>query len=295
MVVPNHSRFCARAAADATPPVFSVSDSVSRLPLRNSDVPGTSTNAPVRFDLPRDVAPGETVELTVTLTGPAVPGTYTLRHRLKKIGIGWFDDILRTSVNVETFAAYSASPPRTWVVGEVKTYTIKVTNLGSGTWNASGANPVLLGVYFGGSSDLAPLTSEPQRFNLTQNVAAGQSITLTISVQAPEVGGNLVLRHRMVKEDVNWSTQMLKTSVAVQTLAATYFGAVPTTWRSGQRQTYSLTVKNTGTANWNLTCANPVNLGVYFGGPSDDPGSGSEPQRVGPQASSARVEQRGRS
>ncbi|QDU27437.1 Soluble aldose sugar dehydrogenase YliI precursor [Anatilimnocola aggregata] len=246
-----------------------------------SDAPGTGTSQPLRFELPHAVAPGESATITVTLAGPATAGNFTLRHRLEKMTVAWFDDILRTSVSAQIFAVtYSASPPKIWIVGESKTYTIKLTNTGTSTWNATGDKPVLLGVYFGGTNDNAPLTEEPQRFYLPKNVARGQTVTLTITVQAPETGGNLVLRHRLVKEDVNWSTSMLKTSVAVQTLAASYVGTVPTAWTAGETKSFVLTVKNTGTASWNLTGTNPVLLGIYFGGANDDPDLNDEPTRA---------------
>lgn len=237
---------------------------------------------PTRIDLPRDVAPGESVTLTVTLVAPGTAGSYTLRHRLEKIGLGWFSDMLRTSVQAQVFSAsFSGSPPKTWLTGETKSYSITIWNFGSAAWNATGTNPVMLGVYFGGSSDTAPFTTEPERFELPGNVAPGKSVNITVTMQAPVTGGNFVLRHRMVKENVNWGKQMLKTNVAVQTLAATYTGVVPTVFAPGETKSVKLTVKNTGTATWNLSGSNPVHLAYYFGGDDDDVENAlEEPERI---------------
>ncbi|WP_254510129.1 PQQ-dependent sugar dehydrogenase [Anatilimnocola floriformis] len=249
-----------------------------------ADTPAAGATV-TRIELPRAVAPGESVTVTVTLAGPTTAGSTTLRTRLEKLGVGagWFDTMLRTAITAQTFSPFfSGSPPTTWQAGERKTYTITVYNLGSTTWNATGTNPVRLGVYFGIASDTAPLTSEPVRFVLPKNVAPGQSVTMTVTMEAPNVAGSLVLRHRMVRENVGWSDQMLKTTVNIQkTLAATYTGTIPTTWGAGETKTITLTVKNTGTQAWNVTGANQVRLGFYWGGDNDDVGAGlGEPERV---------------
>jgi len=91
-----------------------------------------------------------------------------------------------------------------------------VTNIGSQTWNASGANPVHLGIHFGTSSDgWGDGWATDQRFNLAGDVPPGGSQTLTVAVVAPTTAGAYVLRHRMVKESVAWFDQIQKTNVAV--------------------------------------------------------------------------------
>ena len=54
-----------------------------------------------------------------------------------------------------------------------------------------------------------------QRFNLPHDVAPGASVTISVSVTAPNQAGSYVLRHRMVKEQVAWFTQIQKTNVTV--------------------------------------------------------------------------------
>jgi glucose/arabinose dehydrogenase len=248
-----------------------------------SDTIPTGANDPQRVNLPQDVAPGQSVTLTITIKGPTSPGNYVLRHRMIKEGVQWFADISRTNVTVQTVAAaYSGNPPTTWTVGELRTYSIQVTNTGSATWNATGAFPVKLGVYFGSSSDaVGTWAAEPRRFDLPGDVPPGQSVTLTITLRPLDQPGDLILRHRIVKEGVAWTTQMLKTSVTIQSLHAAYSGSVPLVWAPGEEKTYSLSVTNTGTATWNASGTNPVNLGVYFGGSSDGVGDWtSEPIRI---------------
>ncbi len=62
---------------------------------------------PERSLLPRDVAPGETLAMTVRTTAPRQPGSYRLYVTLVQDGVGWFDQ-----------ATGSASPPLPIVVRE---------------------------------------------------------------------------------------------------------------------------------------------------------------------------------
>lgn len=249
----------------------------------SSDTPGTGASEPARVNLPRDVAPGESVALSVELPAPTTAGNFTLRHRMIKEGVKWFDSILRTSVTVETLSAtYTAAPPTTWAMHQLQTYNITVRNAGTTKWPATGLNAVRLGIYFGGASDVpGAWAAEPQRFDLPGDVLPGASVTLNVAVRAPDQGGSYTLRHRMVKEGIGWFIPMLKTSVAVQTLAATYSGVVPTSWLPGEEKTWTMKVTNTGTSTWTPTGTNQVNLGVYFAGTSDAVGDWpTEPIRI---------------
>ncbi|MEK6226823.1 MAG: IPT/TIG domain-containing protein, partial [Chloroflexota bacterium] len=113
-------------------------------------------------------------------------------------------------------ASYSSTPPTSWTAGQTQTYTISVTNTGSQTWNATGANPVRLGVHFGTTDDGWGVGwATDQRFGLPADLAPGASVTLTVAVTAPGTSGSYVLRHRMVKEYVAWFDQIQKTNVTV--------------------------------------------------------------------------------
>ena len=54
-----------------------------------------------RAELPRDVAPGETVAVDVAVTAPTRPGRYVLRHQLVLDDTGWFEALARTEVRVD--------------------------------------------------------------------------------------------------------------------------------------------------------------------------------------------------
>jgi hypothetical protein len=166
----------------------------------------------------KDVLPGESITVTFDILAPTSSGSYTLRHRMFSEQDGWFNEIQRTPVSVEKLnVQYIVSPPTTWKPGETKTYSITLVNKGTKTWNALGTNKVQLGAYFDGSSDaIGAWATEPKRFALPHDVAPGESITISVTMTAPSAPGTYVLRHRMVKEFVNWFNPLQKTTVTVK-------------------------------------------------------------------------------
>ena len=245
----------------------------------NSDAVYDWTTEPRRFDLPNDVAPGASVTINVAMPAPAAAGTYVLRQRMVKENVGWFTPLQKSNVIVASAApaldaSYASTPPTSIPASQTVTYTMTVTNTGSQTWNATGTNPVHLGIYFRGNSDAVyDWSVEPVRINLPSDVAPGASATFTVSATAPAAAGTYVLRQRMVKENVGWFTPLQKTTVVVTAaappLSASYSSTPPTSVPAGQTATYTMTVTNTGSQTWNATGTNPVHLGVYFSGNSD--------------------------
>jgi hypothetical protein len=77
----------------------------------DDDRPGVAWENEIRFELPTDVAPGESARVEVTLTAPSAVGGYVLRQRLVREGVAWFDEIHRTSVEVATPAWQSLARP----------------------------------------------------------------------------------------------------------------------------------------------------------------------------------------
>ena len=224
-----------------------------------------------RFILPNDVAPGASVTIAAAVTAPSITGGETLTAQLVKEMVAWFPQSQQTSVTVSNpltalAASYASTPPTAWTAGQSQTYQVSVTNTGSQPWNASGTNPVHLGVHFVNAAG-GWLTD--QRFTLPNDVAAGASATLTVNVTGPSAAGSLTLTAQMVKELVAWFPQTEQTSVTVSApagpaLAASYSSSPPTTWTAGQTQTYQITITNSGSQTWNASGANPVHLGIHF-------------------------------
>jgi hypothetical protein len=196
--------------------------------------------------------------------------------------VAWFAQMQKSTVMVnpatDLAASYSSTPPTSWTTGQTQTYSVTLTNTGSQTWNATGVDRVVLSVHFGTSDDIPGVGwATEQRFALPADLAPGGSVTLSVTVTAPSATGGYVLRQRMFKEYVAWFAQMQKTTVMVSPatdLAANYSSTPPTSWTSGQTQTYSVTVTNTGSQTWSATGVNRVVLGVHFGTSDDTPGVG---------------------
>jgi hypothetical protein len=92
-------------------------------------------------------------------------------------------------------------------------------------------------------------------------------VTITLSVTSPSsTTGNLVLEYEMVKENQFWFDQFadLNVSVSLAWGASYTVTNTPTTWSTGQTQTYQVTLTNTGTQVWPAAGSNPVHLGVHF-------------------------------
>jgi hypothetical protein len=163
-----------------------------------------------------------------------------------------------------------AGAPTTWRLGESKVYNVTVTNRGTATWLNSGPNPVNLGVYIDGlSDDMYHWNSEPIRVSLPRAVAPGESVTLQVTIKAPLQNGEFVLRHRMVQEHRAWFAQIGKVHPTFS-VDATYVNDTPTIMTPGERRTFGVTVTNNSDAVWLASGANPVHLGVYDSGRSDE-------------------------
>jgi glucose/arabinose dehydrogenase len=187
----------------------------------SSDASNSWPTEPSRFELPSNVAPGESVTMTISVRAPATAGESVLRFRMVQEGVRWFDYMQKNNTVIYALSAnYSGTIPTTWFPNETKTYQITLTNTTGLTWNATGANPVRLGVYFNGSSDAVyAWPSEPKRISLPYDVAPGASVTLNVLLTAPSISGTYTLRHRIVKEGIGWSEDLYKAIASISSIA----------------------------------------------------------------------------
>ncbi|HCG02579.1 MAG TPA: hypothetical protein DEV93_18805 [Chloroflexi bacterium] len=114
-------------------------------------------------------------------------------------------------------AGYSVgNTPTSWASGQTQTYAVTVTNTGSSTWPSGGSNPVRLGVHFQPSGGGANSPWTDQHFSLPGDLAPNSSVTLTVSVTAPNATGNLVLEYQMIKESQFWFDQFADVNVTLR-------------------------------------------------------------------------------
>ena len=180
-------------------------------------LPYTSWLTDQRVGLPADLAPGQRVTLSATITPPAGPVAAVLEAEMVKEWQFWFvprNTVAATIAAPSWMAGYDLSQaPRTWTPGQTQSFTVTVLNAGNQAWPAAGANPVRLGVHFAGTAG-APITSwlNDQRFALPTDLGPGQTVALSVTVSAPAGDAGSVLEVEAVKELQFWFPQRAPSS-----------------------------------------------------------------------------------
>ena len=180
-------------------------------------VPYTAWLSDQRVSLPADLQPGQSATLSAVVTGPWTANTVTLEAQMVKEQQFWFvgrGPAAIADVAPAWRAGYDlAQAPRTWTPGQTQTFTVTLLNTGNLAWPAASSNPVRLGVHFAGSAG-QPYTVwlTDQRFTLPSDLAAGQTLALTVTVTAPAGDTGGVLEVEAVKEQQFWFPQRAPTS-----------------------------------------------------------------------------------
>ncbi|WP_156896715.1 M6 family metalloprotease domain-containing protein [Desulfovirgula thermocuniculi] len=229
----------------------------------------------LRTELPRDVAPDETVNVNALLKTPSQPGTYVLRWDLVREGVTWFSwaGAAPRDVSVTVKRSYdlswgTASVPEVMATGKLYTVNIKVVNTGAQTWVAGGSNPFRLSYHWVDAAGNT-IIFDGLRTNLPTDVAPGQEISLTATVQAPSKIGKYVLKWDMVHEGVTWfSSKGVPTKDAAVTVTddLVKWGTVTVPQRAATGAQYQATVTlvNDGSLVWPKGGSNPVRLSYHW-------------------------------
>ena len=235
-----------------------------------------------RIALPADVAPGQSVTITASVTAPPGTNAGVLQAQMVKEQQLWFKQWGTVPITMQGaiwMAGSDASAiPRTWTYGQAQNFTVTVTNTGNQTWPAGGPYPVRLGLHFA-PTDRAGWSGwlTDQRFALRNDLAPGQSAAINITATAPASRAAAVREAQMVREQQFWFFQTGPMSVtdAAPAWAATYdLSQVPHQWTPGQTQTVAVGVTNTGNQSWTAGGSNPVHLGLHFAAGPGQPYAG---------------------
>jgi hypothetical protein len=237
------------------------------------------------FALPADVAPAGSATVTVTFAAPTnAGGTLIVEALMIREHSYWFDQVTATPqqwypVTVTMTPSWSASidmstVPTLWKAGEIKSFSVKVTNTGSMTWPSTGYNEVDLDLHFatssGGSANQANWINS-QAFALPADVLPNANVMVPVTFTALDhPGGSLTLEGVMIKEHQFWFDAVTVTPQQWSPITATVVQAAydmtsaPKTWTAGQTQTFKVTVTNKTTFTWIHTGYNEFDIDLHF-------------------------------
>jgi len=160
--------------------------------------------------------------------------------------------------------------PLGWQPGETRSFNITVTNTSPATWPSGGTNYTALNVHFATArGDITTRSSwlNGQTFKLPADLPAGQSVTLPVTLTAPNKAGSFWLEAEMFRNQLYWLTAYASVQVRVAQVlwfAGYDVSAVPKSWTAGQTQAFTVNAKNTGNQVWPAGGTNPVRLDLSF-------------------------------
>lgn len=227
----------------------------------------------LRFILPADVAPGQSVTLPVGVTTPAAPGSYVVEYQLVTEGLSWFSQYLDKPLSLSSWGAQYGilGQPAVFSTGHSVVEEITVTNTGTTTWFAGGGTPVHLGIHFmtggGGCPGQCAALLTNERYVLQSDVPPGGTVTIGAIITPPTVTSPtaLTIEYQLVAEGLAWFPEYVDTPTFVTPYAGAYSAAAqPSTFAAGTSVATRVTLTNTGTVTWQSGGLNPVHLGVHF-------------------------------
>ncbi len=226
-----------------------------------------------RAALPADVPSGVSVTVSLSVRPPAQPGTYTLRIDLVQEGIAWFSGLgvppqdLPSTVRTAFVATYAASAPPFLLPGGHILLPVTVTNAGTTTWNAGGANAIHLATHLVDPSGNV-VVWDGARTAFPFDIPAGAVVQTTVAVDAPLTPGAYKLRIDLVREGIAWFSSLgVPTADLDLGVVADYRAQItpggPLTL-TGSSPAAQVTITNTGVGTWTTGGAAPVDISAHW-------------------------------
>jgi hypothetical protein len=189
---------------------------------RRGACPGTSNAvwSGYRTALATDVAVEQVVgNFPATVQSPATAGTYCLIFDMVRNGVAWFSErgasttsrtvSVTSNPNAVTWGA--TNTPASMQKNTTQYFNVTLTNSGTGTWLAGGAQRVSVGYHW--KNGACPGTTNAVwsglRTPLPGNVASGQTLSsLAVQVKAPAPAGTYCLQYDVVRNGVAWFSRL---------------------------------------------------------------------------------------
>ncbi|MEP7198183.1 MAG: NBR1-Ig-like domain-containing protein, partial [Chloroflexota bacterium] len=238
---------------------------------------------PVRVAVPRDVATGDSVTLTIGVLAPFLPGAYNLLFEMVEEGVTEFraasassNEPLTPFVKPVTVSAppyyvtwLNAPTPPSFFIDQTRNLTVSLRNDGGKTWAMGGNNPVRLAYNWYDRHNQRVLVKQDIRSFMPHDVAPGDAVDVSIDLLAPDRPGAMTLRFDLVEEGITFfgdqGSPPLDKEIAVlgtqeyQVTFGDLFTVAPRT-----QFTYTLRVRNDGTRIWAAGGSKPVHVGYHW-------------------------------
>ncbi|MBI5831038.1 MAG: PD40 domain-containing protein [Armatimonadetes bacterium] len=235
--------------------------------------PASASNLPT--PLPYDVPAGQTASVSARLQSPSEPGEYVLVWDLEQAGGRRFGEMGNTALKVPVMVGApthgvrweQGNHPTSLVVGSVYTANIRLTNTGSMTWPAEGAERVRLGYRWVAPNGME-VASQPLFTDLEKAVDGGQTVTLTARLKAPERPGSYLIKWDLYQMGYDYFSARGAATMDVPVSVDVVYGChwlsndTPSKVAANQRYRVNLRLQNTGTIPWEAGGAVPVQV-VY--------------------------------
>jgi alkylated DNA repair dioxygenase AlkB len=212
-----------------------------------------------RVELPNDIAPGQSVTFSFSVTAPSTIGTYDFQWQMVQDYVEWFgvptDDVsIQDGSNNAAFVSQSA--PSLMVPGQSYPVSVTMQNTGTTTWTSDGLYRL------GSQNPQDNATWGLSRVELPNDVPPGASVTFNFTVTAPSQLGTYDFQWKMVQDNVEWFGDYTTDISVIDGVNSAVFVSqqVPNVMVPGQDYLVNVTMTNTGNTTW--TSANQYRLGA---------------------------------
>ncbi len=244
-----------------------------------SNATGNTFPGATKLSLPSDVQPGQTVTLTMNVTAPAYPTSYTMTLDLYKqnefafADKGVAPDNTPIGVGVDFRASYAIGAVPAFPAGQTATVPVTITNAGAGVFPTTSSYPVNLAYHWYNAAGTS-VVWDGVRTKLPADLNPGQAVALQAQVTAPPQGGQYQLRFDLVQEGVAWfsvkgvptgTTTVNVNGPVTPAYGATYQLGTSALGVVGALATVPITVTNTSNFTWSsAAAASPIDLGYHW-------------------------------